>query len=201
MLENIKEHLKLLSTFCGVDLDEKATQLESHKDAEHCGDNLVPKIMLNHLNYHVMDDEEALVKLDYSEEFVDLGQLIPGELIGFDADICWNSGKYEWRNPTNVKVFCSLLNTSERYPLPKDKVALIGYVMEVNKEYYLEHDLPFIQRYVDVYDAWCNSLAYKKDFAARQSNAKSSTTNQNRCYLYYTPTQKKEGGHYDEANC
>ena len=185
-MDGYNNGLVCCGTYSGVDVRKTLDQ------------SLVPVILLNRVTLigGTMNLTANQVAVEYSKTIALLGQLIIGEKIKLVEKIRGNG---------NCELVAEVVNPfiadDKRYPLPKDKVALIGYVMEVNKEYYLKHDLPFIQRYVDIYDAWCNSLAYKKDFAARQSNAKSSTTNQNRCYLYYTPTQKKEGGHYDEANC
>ncbi|WP_251573996.1 hypothetical protein [Limosilactobacillus agrestimuris] len=179
--------LQFIGTFCGVGLGQ-----------DNFRQLLVPKIFLSNLKWHVVNRVfvASEFELDYSESFVSLGQLIPGERISFEADMRWKSGKYELCNLMNIRFIYS--SGDRRYPLPKNRVALIGYVMEVNKNYYLSHDMFFDQRYVDIYDAWCDSLAYKKDFAARQSNAKSSTTkfsNQNRHYHdYYTISPEKEGG-------
>lgn len=131
------------------------------------------------------------VELNYGKQLAKLGQLVKGETIQFKARTVspWkDSLEEDLRNPSKFSIVKSL--TNKRYPVPLSEKLRVGYIMEVNGI----TEQPYSPDLVRRYDDWCDNYGYKKDFAADQSNAKSSTTpNQNGCYRYYTPDSSEEG--------
>ncbi|URW71108.1 hypothetical protein MU859_09275 [Lactobacillus kefiranofaciens subsp. kefirgranum] len=125
------------------------------------GDHYLPTLLLKDVKYNgtVVADH---LWVNYTKGFSRLGQLEDNDVIVFDGRVMtYEKGYYTEKRqreyglgrPTKIH----LLNEKEKAPLPdalKEKNALVGYIMKVNKEFYLANNRPYEKWYVQQYEKW-----------------------------------------------
>lgn len=98
---------------------------------------------------------------NYTKRFLVLGELQAGDLIKFTArvNVYSTSTKKDYKLSYPSKI-SRVDNESNREPMPIDnKNALIGYIMEKNKKFYIDNNRPYDPWYVDQYNDWQKGLA------------------------------------------
>ena len=122
------------------------------------GDIYSPTLLLT----DVKDNEGNLLTehlwFNYGKGFLSLGQLERGDLIGFCARVAdYVKGRryereldYKLSRPTKI----TLLEPVSRPPMPKEKYAIIGYIMQKNKAFYEAENRFVDQWYIEKYLEW-----------------------------------------------
>lgn len=99
---------------------------------------------------------------NYTKNFLKLGQLLPGDVIQFDARVAnYSKGyylcqtkDYKLSYPTKIRLHQGVPNPN-RQPIPvDDHRALIGYIMLENINFYREQDRTIDSFYLDAFDQW-----------------------------------------------
>lgn len=98
---------------------------------------------------------------NYTKGFLKLGELHEGDLIKFTARV----NNYSTSKKTDYKLsyprkISRVDKGSSGKPMPVDNnKALIGYIMEKNKKFYIDNNRPYDPWYVDQYNDWQKSLS------------------------------------------
>lgn len=125
------------------------------------GIHYLPTLLLVNvkLNGQIITDH---LWLNYTKGFSQLGMLQPGEVIVFDGRVKqYQKGYYTDRRQRDYKLErptkIHLLHPKTLQKLPdaiKQKNELVGYIMKTNKQFYLSHNRPYDEWYVDLYEKW-----------------------------------------------
>lgn len=120
-----------------------------------------PTILLTNI---FLDDSNELVTkhlwFNYGKQFLKLGVLKKGEKISFNARVStYTKGRfgdikhdYKLERPTKI----NKVNGINNGDMPLDNKAVIGYIMEDNKQFYLKNNRPYDPYYIDSYKEWKN---------------------------------------------
>ncbi|TPR12139.1 hypothetical protein [Apilactobacillus timberlakei] len=119
-----------------------------------------PTLLLT--NVVLADSGEELTShlwFNYGKQFLKLGILKQGEKIKFNARVgIYKKGKkyarktdYKLERPTKI---IKLDNTYNGDIPINNNSALIGYIMDSNKKFYIENDRPYDPYYIDEFNKW-----------------------------------------------
>lgn len=125
--------------------------------------HFLPTLLLKNvrLNNDLVTDH---LWINYTKGFSKLGRLQDDDVIVFDGRVTSyvkgyftevHHREYGLERPSKIH----LLNKRKTELMPdalKNKNALVGYVMKVNKKFYVTHNRPFDQWYVNQYQSWCD---------------------------------------------
>lgn len=122
-----------------------------------------PTLLLTHVQLQATGEEVTNhLWFNYTKTFRNLGQLLIGDVIQFDARITtYIKGlgedkelDYKLERPTKIKMIKKADGNREEIPSIEEKNALIGYIIVQNKKFYDENGRDYSKYYIEQYEHW-----------------------------------------------
>lgn len=123
--------------------------------------HFLPTLMLKNVKYNnkLVTDH---IWFNYTKGFCMLGKLKAGDFISFDTRVnTYQKGyfpikdyDYDLERPTKINLDNRNANPSSIPDVSNNKNALVGFIMQTNKDFYLKNGRPYEPWYVEQYKNW-----------------------------------------------